>query len=857
MADNVSTSTTSTSAVISTLVANLVLCGIFVTCFLLLRLKFKRIYSPKSSFDLVPDDKKPTPLPKDPIRWVYILLMKPHSFIIQQAGIDGYFFLRYVFVMGWFFLLGMLTWIILLPVNATNGMGNKGLDQLSIANVKNHNRYYAHVFIGWVYYGSLIFVIYRELFFYNSMRCAVLSLPKFAKQLSLRTVLFQNVPDSLIDEKQFFKLFEGVKRIYITRNARKLEHLVKERAALINRLEIAENKLLKKAVKAKLKAEKKGEHIEPSDEISAYVPENKRPRHRTGGLFSKKTDTIRYCQEEIPKVHAKVRSLQKKYRTFKPKNSVFVEFDNQYYAQLAYQATVHHNPLRMSPAFTGLAPADIKWNNMRLFWWERITRRAIAFSAIIALIILWAIPVAFVGVISNITYLTNELPWLRWIMNMPDQLLGIITGLLPTIMLSLLMTFLPIFIRAMAQIAGAPSVQHVELFTQAAYFGFLIVNSFLVTTLALSATSTVTQIVERPESALSILAAGLPKSSNFFISYLILQGLAIAGGSLFQVVGLFLYYILGYILDSTVRKKWARFSGLGSMAWGTTFPIFTNLACITLAYSIISPMILLFAFVAFVLIYITYCHNLTYIFIECPDTRGLHYPRALFQTFTGVYLGQVCLLGILAVGKGWGPIVLQVIGLLFTVFCHIHLSDAFSQLSQVVPADCMRALDGVSTTVSFTGHTEYKTKVLDKKKPKEIYKEDVMEEKVREELGDLELQKDSHKEIVPLLADRDNKRLISNNFIVQFFRPDVSLNYRYAKLMLPATYNIEPEEADDKNAYNIPAAGAGAPGVWIPRDPMGLSAIQIEELSGVVNISDENSTFSEKGSIRYLGEPPN
>ncbi|CAI5757281.1 unnamed protein product [Candida verbasci] len=858
----VASSSTSTSTVISTLVANFVLFSIFVTCFLILRLKFKRIYSPKSSFDLVDEEKKPEPLPKDPFRWVYILLTKPDSFILQQAGLDGFFFLRYLKNFATLFLFGLLTYIILLPINASNGMGNEGFDQLSIANVKHQQRYYAHVFVGWIWYGCVIFVIYRELFFYNSLKNVVLSSPKYAKKLSSRTVLFQGVPDSLLDEKQIFKLFSGIKRIYVARTNRKLEAKVQERAAFVNRLEIAENKLLKMAVKSKLKADKKGEVLEPVDDIRAYVPEKKRPRTKKGGFFSKKVDTIRFCQEKIPELDVEVKQLQKKFRHSMPLNSIFVEFENQYYAQLAYQSTLHHNPMRMSPAYIGIEPSDIQWSNMRIFWWERITRKALALAALVASIIFWAIPVAFVGVISNITYLTDKLPWLRWILNLPDQLYGIVTGILPTAMLAVLMMLLPMFIRAMAKIAGMPSYQSIELYTQNAYFGFLMVNGFLVTALASSATATVTKIVEQPTSAMSVLATNLPKSSNFYISYLTLQGLSVAGASLFQVVGLFLYYILGYILDNTVRKKWNRFSGLGTIAWGTVFPLFTQLASITLVYSIISPLILVFAMCAFFLIYIAYCHNITYCFIEAPDARGQHYPRALFQTFTGIYLGQVCLLGIFAVGEGWGPIVLQAIGIGATVFIHLNLNHAFDHLLTVVPIDCMRALDGKSSTPSYSGPSEYQTKILNRKKQseKEYLKEKKEQEQIKSDLinnTDVEANVDDVNTLVPLLADRDFKTIESKNPIIRFIRPDVFLNYRHVKQILPATYNIEPEVSDDKHAYDAPFISAKIPGVWIPKDSMGLSDIESQRLREIVPISNENASFNEKGKIIFLGTPPN
>ena len=120
-------------------------------------------------------------------------------------------------------------------------------------------------------------------------------------------------------------------------------------------------------------------------------------------------------------------------------------------------------------------------------------------------------------------------------------------------------------------------------------------------------------------------------------------------------------------------------------------------------------------FCFFLLVYVAYAHNITYCFVEGPDAFGSHYPRALFQTFCGIYLGEIVLLGIVVVGKGWGPIVIQVIVLLATIFAHVHLNLAFDHLLDVVPLDAMRAVDGVSSTASYTGPSEYESKVLNKR----------------------------------------------------------------------------------------------------------------------------------------------
>lgn len=107
----------------------------------------------------------------------------------------------------------------------------------------------------------------------------------------------------------------------------------------------------------------------------------------------------------------------------------------------------HNLPLHMSPRYIGLDPTSIVWSNLRIIWWERIMRNFATIGFICVLIIFWAIPVAFVGTISNINYLESKLPWLKFINNLPSVLLGLITGLLPVVLLSILMALLPIVLR--------------------------------------------------------------------------------------------------------------------------------------------------------------------------------------------------------------------------------------------------------------------------------------------------------------------------------------------------------------------------------------------------------------------------
>ncbi|VEU20465.1 DEKNAAC101343 [Brettanomyces naardenensis] len=822
---------TSTQDVLTTIAYNAVVCGAMVGAFLLLRLRFKRIYEPKSNFEIVPLQDRPTKLPRTPWGWLLAVLTIPPKATIQESGIDGYLFIRYLFVFSCLFVGGITTWAILLPINATDGKGEYGLDQLGISNVGSTGRYYAHAVVSWIFYGFTMFVIYRELVFYTNLRNAALVSGAYAGKLSARTVIFQTVADEYLDKRRISKMFDGVEKVWIARAQKKLEKKVAERASLCLKLENALCTLLRKAVKAKRKADGAGETIEPADEIVCYVPQRKRPTMRKRPIFGQKIDIIEYCREEIPKLNEEIAEMQQNCGTANPLNSVAVEFSSQFAAQTAFQQAVYDQPMKFVPRQIGVEPQDVFWPNMRMFWWERMARQLSADVAISALVVFWAIPSAFVGVISNLTYITNKVPWLKFIYNLPPALLGLITSLLPTILMTLLMMVLPLLIHTLARISGAVTLQSIEYYTQQAYFAFQVIQVFLVTTVASSVTSVITQIMENPTSVMSLLSSNLPKCSNFFISYVLFQGFSIASGSLLQVVPLILFYILGKMFDNTPRKKWARFSGLGGYAWGTTFPIYTNLAVITLAYAIISPIILLFAAASFLMLYVCYQNNANYVVGKSADGLGKYYARALFQTMTGIYLGEICLLGIFAVSEAWGPLILEAIFLFFTAFCHLQMNDAFDKLLRVIPNTVMKPLDGKSDTVSWRsskshGRSPFTDHLVD----------------------------------VPLLIDQvDYKRSKTDaNFLVRFFQPNTYLSYAQVKQYIPETFRNIPEEKEEwrKHAYDYKVVSAKCPKVWIPRDLMGLSRIEINRFKGIVDIVDENATFDKKGRAIWTGPPP-
>jgi hypothetical protein len=146
----------SASSLVSTLVPNLVIAGVFVLCFLIFRRKFKRLYAPRTYIDSLGDHRKTPPPSSGFFAWIKDYRTIGDKYILDHQSIDAYLFVRYFKLIVIISFLGCcITWPILFPINATGGGPNKQLDILSMSNVVNVNRYYAHALVSCVFLGEI------------------------------------------------------------------------------------------------------------------------------------------------------------------------------------------------------------------------------------------------------------------------------------------------------------------------------------------------------------------------------------------------------------------------------------------------------------------------------------------------------------------------------------------------------------------------------------------------------------------------------------------------------------------------------------------------------------------------------
>ncbi|KAK9236754.1 hypothetical protein V1525DRAFT_362281 [Lipomyces kononenkoae] len=715
----------SLSTFLSSLVASLIVFAVELWLFLVLRKRIRRVYEPKTY--AVPKRQQIPPSGRGLLDWLVPTLFMPESEFIKKCGLDAYFFMRYLVMLIFiFFTASAIVLPVLLPINGANTSSGTatGLDKLAWVNIgaTDTSRYWAHLILAVVYIIFLCAVFYHEMAAYITMRQTYLTSPQHRLRASATTVLIRAVPQSLCDAEKIRAIFDvlpgGVRNVWINRNLQRLSDKITERDQAAARLENAETVLIQKASKAHQRQLRKAQksknkvaaevgRIETLDGSETtmpiwqkYLKEKDRPKHKVSKFkyfpalpgFSKTVDTIEWCREQLNELNVEIEEMQQDEKQYPLMNSCFIQFNNQIAAHMACQSLASESPQYMVPRMVEIDPNDIIWTNMRIKWWEALLRSLLTLGATCGLIVGWAFPVAFVGIISQLSYLTSALPFLNFINDMGPAIKGIVSGILPPAALAGLMALLPVILRLFATQQGASTGVKVEEIVQSSYFSFLFVQIFLVVTIASSITTVIQQLYQNPTSIPGLLATNLPKSSNFFFSYLILQGLTVSAAALLRVAPLFMKMIVGPLVDVTARQKFKRLTTLSYVRWGTFYPIYTNLGAIGIVYTIISPLIMPMCLIAFSLFYIAYRYMFMYCNYNKVDSGGLYFHRAINQLFTGVYVMELCLVGLFFLVRDsdsrpscTAQAIIMIVVFIFTAIYQFVLNNSFGPLFTYLP----------------------------------------------------------------------------------------------------------------------------------------------------------------------------
>lgn len=534
-----------------------------------------------------------------PISWVMPFFRVTDSVIFDLCGLDSYLFLRYLRTMV--LLFGPLSLVIvpsLLSLNLVKASGSRnrvhGMDELSWSNVATADtaRLWGHLCCAVCIVIYFCFVITHELNYYTRF----LQIHSASRSSRSHFVLLTDIPDGMQNEntlREFFKKLPGrLQHVEILYQDKVLSASISRRHTVLADLEAAETKLIKKAQANQSRGAAQRMILDGQDGTgtkslsSFYVGAAERKQTYLWGVrwtprlpfLGRHEDKIVVLRKELAELNQGIEKQQQAFESAPRLPSAILQFPSKFLAHAVVHSISHPFPNCMLTHYLGTLTDDIIWCNLGSTWWERQLRSVLVFVLSVALVLGWTVPIASTGVLSQLSYLAELFAWLAWVRSLPVWVVALLQGVLPQMALSVLMLIFPEILRTVINQRRQFTKSAVELSLQKYYFAFLFVHLFLTVSISSGIVTVLAQTLNSTEFGPVILAQNLPKASNYFLSYVLLQAFFVSGSIFVQLTGAFRYAV-NKITANTPREH-ARKTYMSVIQWGTFFPVYTNLGCI-------------------------------------------------------------------------------------------------------------------------------------------------------------------------------------------------------------------------------------------------------------------------------------
>lgn len=257
-------------------------------------------------------------------------------------------------------------------------------------------------------------------------------------------------------------------------------------------------------------------------------------------------------------------------------------------------------------------------------------------------------------------------------------------------------------------------------------------------------------------------------------------------------------------------------------------------------------MVLGFATIGFILLYIGFRYNFLFVYGMKVDMKGEAYSRALQQLMTGVYLSTICLIGLFAISAGnntnaVGPLVIMVIFLVVLIAWHVLTGKAFGPLEQHLPIYRLETNQSSQAPAEGVEDVEQQagvgTGTSNEQSEKNIQEKD---------------------DLPAVLTTGGPYQNRTGNFLTLWANPSIDRTFQDKKKLLDSWSKTfaEPEHLTQDEidvAYMHPALQAETESmIWVPRDQHGVSAIFVEEnRQASLQSSDQNAWLNDKGKVEW------
>ncbi|KZV16065.1 hypothetical protein F511_26194 [Dorcoceras hygrometricum] len=582
------------------------------------------------------------------LNWVPDALRMPEPELIGHAGLDSAVYLRiYLLGIKIFVPVALLAWAILVPVNWTNNtlaisealdkLEYSDIDKLSISNIPyGSKRFWTHIVMAYTFTFWTCYTLRKEYAAVAAMRLQFLASER--RRPDQFTVLVRNVPpdldESVSESVEHFFLVNHPKH-YLTHqvviNANKLAKLIKEKKSKQNWLDYYQLKYSRN--------------------------QSRRPTAKTGffGLWGEKVDAIDHQTSEIQRLSKAIDEERERVKT-DPKcimPAAFVSFKSRWGAAVCAQTQQSRNPTTWLTEWAS-EPRDIYWKNLAIPYVSLTVRRLLGIE--------------------------KKAPFLKRVIEL-HFIKSFIQGFLPGIILKIFLLVLPSILMMMSKFEGFLSISSLERRSALRYYIFNFVNVFLVSVIAGTAFQQLNSFLHQSANEIpKTIGVAIPMKATFFITYIMIDGWAGVAGEILRLKPLIFFHLRNFFLVKTEKDREEAMDP-GSIGFDTGEPRIQLYFLLGLVYAAVTPVLLPFILVFFVLAYVVFRHQIINVYNQQYESAAAFWPDVHGRIISALIFSQLILMGLLST-KGAAQstpilIVLPVLTISFQRYCKARYEPAF------------------------------------------------------------------------------------------------------------------------------------------------------------------------------------
>lgn len=311
-----------------------------------------------------------------------------------------------------------------------------------------------------------------------------------------------------------------------------------------------------------------------------------RMRERYSGESDGAKQSWRRTTEPMPALYARLEELtlsswNKQIRLESSASaSVLITLDDYYTARAIETHPRSVGVFQCRAHFLGSSASDVVYPNISYSWSRTEIRQGLVRTLTTGLIILWTFPMAIVGGLSQISVVLQLTPeWSSF--QVSDWLLGAVQGVAPSLATSVLMSLFLRLLRILVEQAKHSTNTEAQLSTQSYYFCFFFIHLFLTASIASGLVPTTFEVLNGGIAEMPrVLALNLPLAGNYYLSYLLVQGILLAASTLFRPQALIQLYYATKPRITPRAKLTAMGNTLYEVRWGEIYPFYSILAVI-------------------------------------------------------------------------------------------------------------------------------------------------------------------------------------------------------------------------------------------------------------------------------------